>query len=139
MYRKLFLRITDAVTKHDKYFVQKRDAVGRFGLTPIQKVASALRMLAYGGAADANNEYVQISESTSLESLNRFCNAIIQIYEEEYLRYPTKTNLKHLLAVGESRGFPGMLGLLDCMHWEWKNCPPGWAGNDKGKEKVRFL
>jgi hypothetical protein len=29
--------------------------------------------------------------------------------------------------------------LLDCMHWEWKNCPPGWAGNDKGKEKVRFL
>ena len=138
MYRELFLRITDAVTKHNEYFVQKRDAVGRFGLKPIQKVASALRMLAYGGAADANNEYIQISKSTSLESLNRFCNAIIHIYKEEYLRYPTKTNLKRLLAFGESRGFLGMLVLLDCMHWEWKNCPTGWAGNDKGKEKVCF-
>jgi len=36
---------------------------------------------------------------------------------------PTKTILKKILAVSEERGFPGMMGSLDCMHWGWKNCP----------------
>jgi hypothetical protein len=40
-------------------------------------------MLVYGGAADANNEYLQISKIKTLESLIQFCSAVIEIYSQE--------------------------------------------------------
>jgi hypothetical protein len=136
MHRHLFVRIVDDVAAHDQYFVQKKNALGQPGLRPIEKICLAIRMLAYGGAADANNEYLRISESTSLESLSRFCSAIIKIYGEEYLQSPIAKDVKRTLTINEKRGFPGMLGSLDCMHWAWKNCPAAWKGQYQGKEKV---
>jgi hypothetical protein len=44
------------------------------------------------------------------------------------LRSPNENDIARLLALGEKRGFPGMLGSLDCMHWKWKNCPSAWQG-----------
>jgi hypothetical protein len=138
MHRSLFLKIVEDVTEFDDYFVQKRDALGKPGLYPIQKITSAIRILAYGGAGDANDEYLRIAESTSLESLDRFTQAIINLYGAEYLRSPNEADTKRLLSNSKERGFPGMLGSLDCMHWEWKNCPTGWKGQYQGKEKVCF-
>jgi hypothetical protein len=33
------------------------------------------------------------------------------------LRGPRTDEVEHLLQVAEARGFPGMLGSIDCMHW----------------------
>jgi len=74
-------------------------------------------MLTYGVPADATDEYVRIGESTVLESLRRFVTAVVDIFEDEYLRYPNEADTTKLLARGEQRGFPGMLGSIDCMHW----------------------
>jgi hypothetical protein len=42
---------------------------------------------------------------------------VIEVFGGEYLRSPRVDDVERLLRVGESRGFPGMLGSIDCMHW----------------------
>ena len=82
MSRSLFLRIVDAVKSHDNYFVQRVDRVGRLGWSPLQKITVVFRMLAYGLAADATDEYCKIAESTTIESLKRFCRALVEVFSE---------------------------------------------------------
>ncbi|XP_020266390.1 uncharacterized protein LOC109841871 [Asparagus officinalis] len=128
MKQALFMRIHEAVVAHDTYFVQKRNSAGRLGLSSLQKVTAAFRQLAYSVLADYVDEYVQIGESTAIESLKKFVTAVVEVFGDEYLRSPNSDDLKRLLAIGERRGFPGMLGSIDCMHWTWKNCPTSWHG-----------
>ncbi|XP_062232371.1 uncharacterized protein LOC133929582 [Phragmites australis] len=100
MTRRLFLRIAAAVEEHDAWFRQGRDATGKLGLSPLQKMTAAIRQLAYGVSFDAVDEY-----------------AIVEVFGDEYLCAPTEVDTARLLAEGEWRGFPGMLGSIDCMHW----------------------
>ncbi|CAL5413495.1 unnamed protein product [Camellia sinensis] len=128
MSRCLFLRILSMVEAYDPYFVQKEDAVGILGLSSLQKMTAAMRMLAYGVAADSVDDYVRIGESTAIESLQRFVEAVVANFSDVYLRTPNKDDIAKLLEVGKNRGFPGMLRSIDCMHWKWKNCPTAWKG-----------
>ncbi|CAM8922567.1 unnamed protein product [Rhodiola kirilowii] len=96
-------------------------------------------MLAYGIAADAVDEYVRISESTTRLSLTKFTKGIINQFGSEYMRRPTPDDLVRLLQIGEDRGFPGMIGSIDCMHWEWKNCPVAWKAQYQGRAGVATL
>jgi len=104
----------NAVEEHDDYFVQKRNAAGTLGLSCLQKVVAAFRMIAYGVAADATDDYVRIGESTTLESLRRFATAVVEVFGP-YMRLPNEQDTARLLAIGESRGFPGTLGSTDCI------------------------
>ncbi|XP_074363057.1 uncharacterized protein LOC141703421 [Apium graveolens] len=113
MRRSLFLRIEEAVATHDYYFTQRTDVVGVPGLSSLQTMTAALRMLAYGMTADVVDDYVRISENTTIESLRRFLKAIVEIFEVEYLRRPNEQDVSKLLAENEQRGFPGMLGSIN--------------------------
>ncbi|XP_038688859.1 putative nuclease HARBI1 [Tripterygium wilfordii] len=113
---------------HEPYFQQRRDAAGRLGLSSLQKITAALRILASGVAADFMDEYVRISESTTIESVKYFAKAVISVFGPEYLRSPNRNDIELLLALNKTRGFPGMLGSIDCMYWKWKNCPTAWKG-----------
>ena len=91
-----------------------------------------IRVLAYGFSADHCDEYLKIGESTMIESLKHFWDSIIALYEGQYMRSPNEQDIAELLQEGKNRGFPSMLGSLDCMHWEWKNCPIAWHGTHRG-------
>ncbi|CAL5416256.1 unnamed protein product [Camellia sinensis] len=122
IHRPLYLRILNAIEAHNPYFVEKQDATHILGLSPLQKMTLVMRILSYGVTAYAVDNYVPIVESTAIESLQHFCNSVIEIFGPKYLRSPTTIDIVRLLAIGEVRGFPGVLKSLDCMHQEWKNC-----------------
>ncbi|XP_074351673.1 uncharacterized protein LOC141690807 [Apium graveolens] len=96
-------------------------------------MTATLRMLSYGATADQYAEICRMGESTTFECMKKFYQ-LERLFGEEYLRAPTLADLRRLLARGEQRGFPGMLGSISCMHWEWKNCPSGWVGAYSGLE-----
>ena len=123
MGRPFFLRIVNEVEQYDPYFIQRTDAVGVLSLSSLQKITAAYRILAYGTSTDSVDEYIRIEESTTIESLRRFVKAVIAMFGDHYLRSPNNIDIARLLQTGEQRGFPGMSGSIDCMHWKWKNCP----------------
>ena len=128
MSRSLFLHIHSRVEATEPYFVQKRNAANTLRLSSLQKMTATIRMLAYGVSADFMDEYIRIGESTAIKSFKKFVKAVVSIFSEEYLRSPNNNNIARWLVVGQHRGFPRMLGSIDCMHWKWKNCPSKWTG-----------
>jgi hypothetical protein len=70
----------NVVEKHDEYFVQKRNATSVLGLSCLQKVVAAFRVLGYDTLVDALDEYVRIRESTTLESLHKFVATVVEVY-----------------------------------------------------------
>jgi hypothetical protein len=111
MSRPLFLRIMHAVENHNDYFMQKRNAAYKLGLSCLQKITVAFYMLCNGVAADITVEYVCIEESTAIESMRRLDISVVSLFEDEYLR-ATNQNV----SIAEEGGFLGMLGCIDCMH-----------------------
>ena len=57
-----------------------------------------------------------MSESTCLEAMYKFCRAVVQVFGPEYLKEPNVVDMTRLLAINEARGFPEMIGSIDCMH-----------------------
>ena len=102
------------------------DAFGRRGLSLLQKCTTTIRILAYGSPFDSVDEYVRIGESTVVECLKDFVKGVNEAFGDEYLRRLNNNDINRLLQIGETHEFLGMVGSIDYMHWEWKNCPVAW-------------
>ncbi|XP_047321206.1 uncharacterized protein LOC124925280 [Impatiens glandulifera] len=86
MSRELFMRIQSRVEAHEPYFQQKRNSVGKLGLSSLQKITATLQMLSYGITTDFIDEYIRIGETTVIKSLRCFVQSIIDIFGPVYLR-----------------------------------------------------
>ncbi|XP_073363681.1 uncharacterized protein [Aegilops tauschii subsp. strangulata] len=118
----------NGVEAHDDYVKLTRDSCGQLSFSAKRKCTTTLRMLAHGTAADAVGGMVRMGKSTCLKTTVKFACAMVEVFGPEYLIEPNVQDTKKLLAIEEARGSLGMLGSIDCMHWQWKNCPKGLRG-----------
>uniref|UniRef100_A0A0D3BKC1 DDE Tnp4 domain-containing protein n=1 Tax=Brassica oleracea var. oleracea TaxID=109376 RepID=A0A0D3BKC1_BRAOL len=109
----LFMHIVDRLFNEVELFRQKKDALGRLSLSPLQKCTAAIRVLAYGIAPDAVDEYNRLSSTTTRSCVEHFVEGIIYLFGDEYLRRPTPADLRRLLDISEHHGFLGMIRNID--------------------------
>ncbi|XP_076951383.1 uncharacterized protein LOC143624702 [Bidens hawaiensis] len=129
MSRELFLRILHDIEREVPWFTQRVDARGRVGFSTLQKCTAAIRYMAYGTASDMFGEYLKMSGRHIRSCVYKFSKAIVLLYRSRYLRKPMASEVEQLQAKhAEKHGFVGMLGNIDCTHWDWKNCPTAWHG-----------
>jgi hypothetical protein len=133
------LLVVEGVEAHDDYFKLTSGCCGQFSFSSKQKCTLALRILALATTSDAVDEMVRMEESTCLKTTVRFARVVVQVFGVEYLREPNVHDTEKLLAIGEARGFLGMLGSIDCMHWQRKNCPKGLCGIYQDHTKVATI
>ena len=105
MSRPLFLRIVNEVKQYDPYFIQTTYVVGALGLSLLQKITTAYRILTYGTPIDYMDEYIRIGESTVIQSLRRFVKAVIAMFGDHYLRSPNNIDIARLLQTGNNVAF----------------------------------
>ena len=96
-------------------------------------------MLPLRVSEDTMDDYCRTSESVAMECMKRFCVAVRAEFGEYNLRQPTRAYFLQQLGINSACGFPGMFASLDCMHYEWKNCPVAWQGNYGDREGKRFI
>ncbi|GJS99257.1 hypothetical protein Tco_0632832 [Tanacetum coccineum] len=139
MSRKLFLDIVSGIenyiethhplSPHFDFFRVRPDATGIPGFSVIMKCTSAIRQLAYGVTPDSLDEYLQMGSHCARDCLDFFTMCVIELFMPKYLRKPDFNDIQKLYTAHNNiHGFPGMLGSIDCMHWEWRNCPKAWHG-----------
>nr|XP_043639625.1 uncharacterized protein LOC122610727 [Erigeron canadensis] len=70
---------------------------------------------------------------TGRESMEYFCDAVINLYQKKFLRRSTSHDIALITQAHEERHhIPGMLGSLDCTHIEWRMCPKHLKGQYTG-------
>uniref|UniRef100_A0A0D3BW03 DDE Tnp4 domain-containing protein n=1 Tax=Brassica oleracea var. oleracea TaxID=109376 RepID=A0A0D3BW03_BRAOL len=99
MNKPLFMKIVDRLSNEMEFFRQKRDGLGRQGLSTLQKCTAAICVLPYGTAADAVDEYLRLGETTTRSCVEHFVEGIIHLFGDEYLRRPTPADLQRLLDI----------------------------------------
>ncbi|XP_047979258.1 uncharacterized protein LOC125221177 [Salvia hispanica] len=140
MRRELFLHIANTLAAREEYFKEGFDAIGRPSHTTLQKCTAAIRQLATGQTADLFDEYLHIGETTGGLCLMNFCKGVRTAFTDEFLKKPNSADCQFLLQLHEqAHRFPGMLGSIDCMHWQWKNCLRAYFGVPGSNNDVNVL
>lgn len=138
LFQKIYEDIQDPVLGCSA-FLGNTDAVGRAGASAMQKIVAVMRQLAYGTANDAQTEYSGVKRDCARKALYSYCKFIIRAYGPEYLGSWGEEELKTEMEANAKRGFPGMMGSIDCTHWLWKNCPIAWQGMYQDRNHNRSI
>ncbi|XP_023753121.1 uncharacterized protein LOC111901483 [Lactuca sativa] len=126
--KNVFVRIANALENRYEFF-QTRDARRKRGFTGLQKCVAAIKLMEMRESPHSIDDYMRMSKRTARESLYRLVRGVVETFGDVYLRKPSLNDIQQLYATHEERhDFPGMLGNIDCTHWDRRNCPVAWKG-----------
>jgi hypothetical protein len=116
-----FFKVNETITGNDVASLQAR-------------LLLPLKTYAYGVATHAFIDYFSCSMPFANQCCREFDSMIVGLYQEEYLRKPTKEDIKEIVSLHKHKHhIDGLLGSLDCTHIYWKNCPVAWKGQYQGR------
>jgi hypothetical protein len=69
-------------------------------------------MLAYAMGGDATDKYCRLDASTAIEAIKQFVAVIQGVFEDTYLKLPTREDLQRQMSINDQRGFLGMFGSI---------------------------
>ncbi|GJR17449.1 transcription elongation factor SPT6 [Tanacetum coccineum] len=132
-----YIQTNHPLPPHLDFFRVQPDATGLPGFSVIMKCTCVIRQLAYGVIPNALDEYLQMANHCTRDCQIFFTMCVIELFMPEYLRKPSFDDIQKLYDTHNTiHAFLGMLGSINCMHWEWKNYPKQWHGQfAKGDKK----
>ena len=99
------------------------------------KILCVLRMLGRGEVADSCAESTNMSEDTIRVFFHEFCARTAETLFDDVIQVPkTEAEIRKVEAQYRSRGMPGCLGSVDCVHVAWEKCPYLYRNLFIGKE-----
>ena len=107
----------------------------RKGFPLFLKILCCLRVLGRGEVFDSCAESTNMGEDTIRLFFHRFCKDFAAGFYDEYVRVPTtEAEIRRVEMQYRTRGFPGCLGSVDCVHVAWERCPYQLRNLFVGKE-----
>ncbi|XP_020272717.1 uncharacterized protein LOC109847898 [Asparagus officinalis] len=100
-----------AVTNHDRETAHQNLVIDYFADNP-RFGEDMFRRRYRMSRTDATDEYVKTCESTAIESMTRFCRAMVEIFAERNLRTPNANDIARLLYIAWSGQYAGRSGSL---------------------------
>ena len=138
MFDRIHANIRDKEYGHP-LFMNLANAIGNKGASSLQRMYSVVMQLANGVSSFAVKDYSGVRADLGRDCLYAFCRFIIRRYGPQYINRWDKDEMEKEMAVNATRGFPGMLGSIDCCHWKWHRCPIAWQGQYCDRERNRSI
>lgn len=136
--KEVYMEIRTHMMQHDFYNVAPQNCAGTTLISIDVKLLIALKHRGHGCSVNSWVDYFQMGESTVRSCVELLCHSIANNSDlrKRYLRTYSREDAQIVSQMhNEVDRVPGMLGSLNCMHVQWKNCPVALQGSFKGKEK----
>ena len=126
----------DVMHSDNRFYLSQYDGTGAKGASLEAKILLPLKTMAFGTALHAFCDFFQLSKPLAVRCSDEYARIIKDLYSPEYLRVPDENDLIRVCKLHRAaHGVNGMMGSLDCMYTQWKNCPKAWQASYKsGKE-----